>query len=86
MPILALAWDGEDVVLLCVCIGAGVIACIFFISIFIADAREAKRRADEKKSFERAREFFVSGPDASQADDPSVKSAAPQKARQTTIR
>jgi hypothetical protein len=58
----AIAWSAEDLGLLAVCVIFGLLAVVLFVSIFIADAREAKRRRDAKKAFERAQKYFARDP------------------------
>ncbi|HEX3797176.1 MAG TPA: hypothetical protein VH413_00640 [Verrucomicrobiae bacterium] len=54
----AIIWSTTDLVLLAVCALLGLLAGGFFIAIFVADARDAKRRAEAKKAFRRARKAF----------------------------
>ena len=51
----AAAWSDGDIALVAICIVAGVLALGFFISIFVADAKDAKRRAAAKKALRRVR-------------------------------
>jgi hypothetical protein len=55
----AARWSDGDLALVAVCIVTGVLALGFFISIFIADAKDAKRRSDKKKALRRARKHFT---------------------------
>jgi len=55
---IAVFWNAEDIVLLIVCVAAGILACIFFASILVADIKDAKRRREAKQAFERAQKHF----------------------------
>jgi len=59
---IATIWNGEDILLLIVCVVAIVLALAFFISIYVADATDAKRRAEAKRAFRRARKHFAPNP------------------------
>ncbi len=62
---IAVVWSVGDLVLLSVCAALGLLALGFFTAIFVADARDAKRRSEAKRAFRRARKHFaVSGPRA----------------------
>ena len=68
---IAVLWSLADLVLLSVCAALGLLALGFFTALFVADARDAKRRAEAKQAFRRARKHFaVSGPQAQTNPDP----------------
>ena len=48
-------WRGDDFPLLIVCLVLGVLALAFFVTLFVADSRDAKRRAEARKAIQRVR-------------------------------
>jgi len=61
----ATTWSVNDPLLVSLCATAALLALIFFICVFVADAQDARRRSQAKKAFRRARKHFA--PDAPSA-------------------
>jgi hypothetical protein len=59
---MAVVWSTMDLVLLAVCAVLGLLASGFFVAIFVADARDARRRAEAKRALRRARKHFAVDP------------------------
>ena len=53
--LISAIWRGENFHLMVVCILAGVLAVAFFVTLFVADSRDAKRRAEARKAIKRTR-------------------------------
>jgi hypothetical protein len=56
---MAVLWSTTDLALLAVCAVLGLLASGFFVAIFVADARDVRRRAQAKQAFRRARKHFA---------------------------
>ena len=50
---LAAIWTGEDIALVTLCTGLGVVAVGFFITIFVADFRERRRKTEARRALRR---------------------------------
>ena len=52
---IAAMWAAEDIALVALCVVLGMLALAFFVVVYVADFREAKRKSDSRRALRNKR-------------------------------